>query len=521
MYMSVHTGGNTSAVKRVIECAGKDEGSLLKFTLQHSNDLEEIIVRVSTTAFYVTDETFKSLHGLQVSEFLDEFPLVVKRNSLRTAGDLQVQKTQKRNHYSHPFTFREEVEILRSLHPEKDLHSNDEMLDSSLSQWRREAELALHIKEGQLGGLMKEAISVACLSKRCYLWALSIMEAYKNWKTKHQGNNKINRMLFVQLPGIKKEETIFHLLRQFRGGELSKTEFNSRLKEEKTLAESSRSGRKRARTDDTGSLKKRIALLERRNTILQREVLDLKKQLKTPQKAAEDIYTFQSTDEDESSVSDAAEMQLSNIQSDDEERTVLSLCLSSSEDDGEMDMDDSNESFSVLIPKLTYTRQRTPSANLENTMNTSAEADQKGNREENEESHENALLETLEEIDSENNIKDKPAEPCRYTEENKGIPLEEGGILLAKDDDEWFKATLLKIENKRLKVHYFGYGKQHDKWLAEEDVKAYPLAVGEQVKARWEDGFFYKAEVRVIEEKGATVLFEDGIIAKATSFKFC
>lgn len=33
MYMSVHTGGNTSAVKRVIECAGKDEGSLLKFTL--------------------------------------------------------------------------------------------------------------------------------------------------------------------------------------------------------------------------------------------------------------------------------------------------------------------------------------------------------------------------------------------------------------------------------------------------------------------------------------------------------
>lgn len=82
---------------------------------------------------------------------------------------------------------------------------------------------------------MKEAISVACLSKRCYLWALSIMEAYKKWKTKHQGNNKINRMLFVQLPGLKKEETIFHLLRQFRGGELSKTEFNSRLKEEKVI----------------------------------------------------------------------------------------------------------------------------------------------------------------------------------------------------------------------------------------------------------------------------------------------
>lgn len=60
---------------------------MLKFTLHDANDNEEIIVRVSTTAFYVTDESFKSLHGLQVSEFLDEFPLVVKRNSLRTAGD--------------------------------------------------------------------------------------------------------------------------------------------------------------------------------------------------------------------------------------------------------------------------------------------------------------------------------------------------------------------------------------------------------------------------------------------------
>lgn len=42
------------------------------------------------------------------------------------------------------------LQILRSLHPEKDLHTDEEMLDSSLSQWRREAELALHIKEVNL-----------------------------------------------------------------------------------------------------------------------------------------------------------------------------------------------------------------------------------------------------------------------------------------------------------------------------------------------------------------------------------
>lgn len=185
------------------------------------------------------------------------------------------------------------------------------------------------------------------------------------------------------------------------------------------------------------------------------------------------------------------EMQLSNIQSDDEERTVLSLCLSTSEDDGEMGMDDSDESFSVLIPKLTYTRQRTPCANLENTKNT-GEADEKENCKENEESHENALLETLEEIDGENNIKDKPAEPCSYTEENKGIPIEEGGIILAKDDDEWFKATLLKIENIRFKVHYFGYGRQFDKMVGKRS-KSLSIGCGGKSKGQMGRCFFLQS----------------------------
>ena len=59
---------------------------------------------------------------------------------------------------------------------------------------------------------MKEAISVACLSRRCYQKGQSIMTLYQGWKLRRQGNNKVNRMLFVQLPGLRNESKIFDLL---------------------------------------------------------------------------------------------------------------------------------------------------------------------------------------------------------------------------------------------------------------------------------------------------------------------
>lgn len=55
------------------------------------------------------------------------------------------------------------------------------------------------------------------------------MEAYSRWELKQQTNNKINRMLFAQLPGVKSEDVIFEHLMKLKT-KISKAEFNEELK---------------------------------------------------------------------------------------------------------------------------------------------------------------------------------------------------------------------------------------------------------------------------------------------------
>lgn len=83
--------------------------------------------------------------------------------------------------------------------------------------------------KGNLGGSFKEHISVACLSRRCFALAQQIMEAYSRWELKQQTNNKVNMMLFAQLPGVKSEDVIFEHLVKLKT-KMSKAEFNEELK---------------------------------------------------------------------------------------------------------------------------------------------------------------------------------------------------------------------------------------------------------------------------------------------------
>ena len=83
---------------------------------------------------------------------------------------------------------------------------------------------------GALWWNLQRHLSVASLSPRCYALAVDIMELYGKWELKRQTNNKVNRMLFAQLPGVRNEDTIYRCLREFRQGKLSKAEFNEELK---------------------------------------------------------------------------------------------------------------------------------------------------------------------------------------------------------------------------------------------------------------------------------------------------
>ena len=87
--------------------------------------------------------------------------------------------------------------------------------------------------QGTIGRTLKEALSVACLSRRTYKKAINVMSLYKEWKTKKQTSGKVNAMLFGQLPGNRDESNIHRLLNLVELGAMSKKEFNEALKEAK------------------------------------------------------------------------------------------------------------------------------------------------------------------------------------------------------------------------------------------------------------------------------------------------
>ncbi|XP_078334054.1 uncharacterized protein LOC144625746 [Crassostrea virginica] len=169
--------------------------------------------------------------------------------------------------------------LIRQLHPDLSALGNEEMLDSSNKHWRRKAERELNFTEGHFGGTFKEHLSVASLSPRCYTLAVDIMEMYGKWELKRQTNNKVNRMLFAQLPGVRNEDTIYRYLREFRQGKLSKAEFNEELKtykrelqEERSMVRMERKSIKETSTTSTE--------LRKWNMILLREKEALKLKLK-------------------------------------------------------------------------------------------------------------------------------------------------------------------------------------------------------------------------------------------------
>ncbi|XP_062582885.1 uncharacterized protein LOC134244645 isoform X2 [Saccostrea cucullata] len=453
--------------------------------------------------FYVTDDAFKYLHGLDVKEFVDEFHLLLKRSQLRTLGPSEVPKARQRSQYKHTRTFWEEVELLRNLHPEKGLLGEDEMLNTAAKEWRRQAESALNVQEGHLGGLLKEAIAVACLSQRCFLWAESVTKAYASWKLKNQSNNKVNRMLFVQLPGLRDEEMVFHLLQSFRSGELNKLEFNEKLKEAKVAASRGKKRQLPALNEtDSGSLKRRNALLEARIVTLQREMADLRDKLRTPETPATDVYTFHGSDDE-----DASLPSVTPPRSEDEEEA-----LQTNETDSEEEPL-SDDSISLLLPTITYSRNIGKRVCQEETEHRNGPEE---NGSKTDESNERVLLDTLSRLD------ERQGEECQHVEEEEGAGgrfftddefsnLQPALPVWAQDDGEWFKAKVVKSGSKGVKVHYIGYGKQHEKTLGKTEVKTYRFSVGERVRARWEDGHLYRGTVKRSKEKVYTILFDDGV----------
>lgn len=70
------------------------------------------------------------------------------------------------------------------------------------------------------GGYFKEALTIACLSKRCFEIVTDIMTERKRLKL------KINRGLFAAVPGLCNEQALFTLLLALKSGHISQKDFN-------------------------------------------------------------------------------------------------------------------------------------------------------------------------------------------------------------------------------------------------------------------------------------------------------
>nr|XP_022343357.1 uncharacterized protein LOC111136636 isoform X2 [Crassostrea virginica] len=486
------------------------------------------VVLVSTAAYFATDALFKSLHGLDNAEFVREFSRIMRKKGSPDTPKAYADENQiPRKRFRHNNTFREEVELLRSMHPEREIVDDNELLNSAHKKWRRTAEESLDIRTGTIGGLMKEAISVACLSRRCYQKAQSIMTLYQGWKLRRQGNNKVNRMLFVQLPGLRNEAKIFDLLCRFEGKVFSKTEFNMELKKAKTTMGTG--PKKPDQRDENDQLRKRNEALENRAILLEKELSILRKQMNnSPQQNNDeeqrDVYDFDGSDEeieeeptlvlrlldddDEEDVADSnpVEEEVDDLDAHSKSKTDV-LNSSASSEDGDMFL-------TVQTPKHTYSRNHGLAAS-----SIDLDADEP------ERNHEETLMKTLKDLHAGNETKkrkesaqkDKANIPSQMKRSNEYMVDQ---CVKAKDEGEWFKAKVVATKEGKVKVHYMGYGAQFNKWVSCEEIEPYKFAVGEKVRARWEDDFFYKAVVKEVRGEEYLVLFEDGVEGIVKDIKF-
>lgn len=293
-------------------------------------------VQVPSDYFYVTDRMFKPLHGTTASSLTSRFRSIAAKAGLRIENDddTKPKSKGKKTKFFHRLTFMEEVKVMRQLHPDENSAKDHEMLDTSNRTWRREAERELHFTQGHFGGSFKEHISVACLSRRCFELAQQIMEAYSRWELKQQTNNKINRMMFAQLPGVRSEDVIFEHLTKLKTKKISKAEFNEELKifkrDFQEEAERFKKERKATREISTTSTE-----LRRQNMRLIREKEELRRELKTlrsklssnevedaiGENADNDIYDYHSDSEDLSLFQEAEEA----TQQSQEEEIVLQV----------------------------------------------------------------------------------------------------------------------------------------------------------------------------------------------------
>ncbi|KAH3823856.1 uncharacterized protein LOC127881850 [Dreissena polymorpha] len=189
--------------------------------------------------------------------------------------------------YVCPYSFSEQVDMLRNLHP--DSESFEDLMTKDKG-WRVRCMRAMGF-EGTLtefGGFFKEAITVSCLKTQSYIVAVKIM------KDRAISGQKVNRNCFASLPGVQEKERIFPILQRWALGQIDRKGANKEWEETKKTQVKSQTARA-----SNEQLRKRNQTLEQENSRLKNQLELLRKELDSAlNKRKEDVFEFETLDQD-------------------------------------------------------------------------------------------------------------------------------------------------------------------------------------------------------------------------------
>ncbi|WAR29665.1 hypothetical protein MAR_003233 [Mya arenaria] len=201
--------------------------------------------------------------------------------------------------YKCPFTFSHRVRIMRNLHPDVGKAGDSEILPTKLTKWRRQCEQAMNYNgygtHSQFGGLFKEALSCACLSRRTYKLLDNIMTKHNDLHISFKGN------MIRGISGCYDELYIFSVLRQVDDGVIGLQEMNeSLIKEKKNTRECRPSPDDPDAKQELAVLRAEVAKLRRELPQKAQKVASLEEELAKRKQtghngeARRDIFNFES-----------------------------------------------------------------------------------------------------------------------------------------------------------------------------------------------------------------------------------
>ncbi|XP_052269113.1 uncharacterized protein LOC127870715 [Dreissena polymorpha] len=280
--------GSSTLERKVAACTPQTQTDIM-FSVHIGDEMEKCSVPLD--GFLPTSYIFAALHQT-VDDSVTFSGTLTKIMTEASLSFFDPASTPARHQlkYKCSFKFPDRVRVMRNLHPHVSSASDVEKLDTSNRPWRRKCEEVMGFtgygSHSQFGGVFKEALACASLSRRCYRLFSSII-------VKHQDLHvSVTANMYRGVAGAIDEQFIFNCLRKVDDCEMSLADMNSALKKDKQST--------RGASEDIGCLRTEISSLKRQLREKDEALKEAREQLWRLQELRQDqqqtdVYSFIAT----------------------------------------------------------------------------------------------------------------------------------------------------------------------------------------------------------------------------------